>query len=230
MASFSKSRFAAYLQDIVSKRREEVGLYSEIAEALQLPSTGRVLDVGTGSGLQLKVVNGIRPAFGLYGIDVSEAATRVAERNLKGLEVDLRTESIESTTHEDDFFDVVTCNASMSYWKNPIQCFNEIFRILKPGGVARLFEPQKDVDLDEVGRIIEFNLADKSRLRRFIAVRMNKFGLRWGGRLGLKLHSIDELMEIARQSTFGESVSIERITLQNLPIFVQIILVKQIRL
>jgi SAM-dependent methyltransferase len=230
MTSFSRSRFAAYLQHVVSKRREEVGLYSEIAEALELPSTGRLLDVGTGSGLQLKVIHGIRPELELYGIDISEAAIRVARRNLEGLDVDLRAESIESTSHEDGFFDIVASNTSMSYWKNPVQCFNEIFRILKPGGVARLFEPQKEVDVDEVGRIIESNLADKSRLRRFVAVSMNKFALRRGGRIGLRLYSIDELMQIAGQSTFGKDVSIKRITLQNLPLFVQIVLSKRIQL
>ena len=36
MPSFSQSRIAAKLQDVVSKRREEVGLYKEIAEQLSL--------------------------------------------------------------------------------------------------------------------------------------------------------------------------------------------------
>jgi ubiquinone/menaquinone biosynthesis C-methylase UbiE len=48
--------------------------------------------------------------------------------------VDLRVESIEETTFEDGFFDVVTCNASLSYWRHLSHCFNEIHRILKPGG------------------------------------------------------------------------------------------------
>ena len=79
MAKFSESKFAAWLQNLVSKRREESGLYREIAEALPLVEDGRVLDVGTGSGLQLKVVHELEPTVGLFGIDLSAHAIRVAE-------------------------------------------------------------------------------------------------------------------------------------------------------
>jgi hypothetical protein len=54
MPDFSRSRIAAWLQELVYKSREEVGLYREIAAQLPLPGAGRVLDVGTGSGLRLK--------------------------------------------------------------------------------------------------------------------------------------------------------------------------------
>ena len=226
MPGFSQSRMAAKLQDMVSQRREEVGLYKEIAEKLPLPDKGRLLDVGTGSGLQLKAVHDVRPNLELFGLDISGAAIRVARRNLTGMEVDLRVGSIEHTAYDDDFFDIVTCNASMSYWKNPVACLDEIYRILKPGGLASLFEPQKDIDIDQVVEIINANLADKSRLRRFMAVNLNKFGLRWGRTLGLKIYSVQELAAMANRSRFGANHSIARITLQNLPIFVRIALMK----
>jgi len=225
---FSQSRIAAKLQDIVSQRREEVGLYKEIAERLPLPDKGRLLDVGTGSGLQLKAVHDVRPELELFGLDISGAAIRVAQRNLTGMAVDLREGSIENTAYDDGFFDIVTCNASMSYWKNPVTCFDEIYRILKPGGLASLFEPQKDIDIDQVVEIINANLADKSQLRRFMAVSLNKFALRWGRTVGLKIHSVQELEEMASRSRFGDNHSITRITLQNLPIFVRIALIKPI--
>lgn len=226
MPGFSQSRIAAKLQDVVSKRREEVGLYKEIAEQLSLSDTGRLLDVGTGSGLQLRVIHGMSPGLELFGLDISDASIRVARKNLEGMAVDLRKGSIEQTSYDDDFFDIVTCNASMSYWKNPISCFDEIHRILKPGGSAILFEPQKDIDIDAVVETIRSNLADKSRLRRFMAASLNKFGLRWGRKLGLKLYSTAELEEIAARSQFGKNNSVERVTLQNLPIFMRITLVK----
>jgi ubiquinone/menaquinone biosynthesis C-methylase UbiE len=140
--------------------------------------------------------------------------------------VDLRVGGIEDAPYDDDFFDVVTCNASMSYWKNPVSCFDQIYRVLKPGGCAVLFEPQKDIDLEQVVETIRANLADESWLRRWAAVSLNKFGLRWGRTLGLKLYSLDELEGMTRQSQFGDCVSIERITLQNLPIFARIALTR----
>jgi SAM-dependent methyltransferase len=224
--NFSQSRLAAWLQDIVSRRRRESGLYGEIAAKLPLPDRGRVLDVGTGSGLQLSVIHELRPEVALFGLDLSAAALRVARRHLKGTGADLRQGSIEQTPYDDDFFDVVTCNASMSYWHNPVSCFDEIYRILKPGAAAVLFEPQRDVDVDQMAATLRANLADKSPLRRFAAVSLNKYAFRHGHKLGLKLYSLAELTDLARRSRCGLSASVERVTLQNLPIFAQITLPK----
>jgi hypothetical protein len=35
-------------------------------------------------------------------------------------------------------------------WGNPLSCFDQIYRILKLGGSAILFEPQKEIDLGQV--------------------------------------------------------------------------------
>ena len=56
MPKFSQSKFAADLQQIVSFRREDAGLYREIAERLPLDEAERILDVGTGTGLQLRAI------------------------------------------------------------------------------------------------------------------------------------------------------------------------------
>jgi hypothetical protein len=58
------------------------------------------------------------------------------------------------------------------------------------------------------------------------AVRLNKSGLRWGRTLGMKLYSLKELEGMVGQSRFGDSVRVERFTLQNLPIFARIALKK----
>jgi ubiquinone/menaquinone biosynthesis C-methylase UbiE len=226
MLEFSQSKIAAKLQNIVSRRQEESGLYKEIAEKLPLASAGCLLDVGTGSGLQLKVIHEMEPNLELYGLDLSEASILVAKKNLKRLDVDLRVGSIENTSYEDNFFDWVTSNSSMSYWKNLKACFDEIYRILKPGGCARLFEPQNDFDIDQVVNTIRENMAGKSWLRRTAAVALNKFALTRGQRVGLKLYSQEELEMVARQSQFGDHIEIERTTLQKLPIFLQITLRK----
>jgi ubiquinone/menaquinone biosynthesis C-methylase UbiE len=226
MPSFSQSRFAAYLQNMVGLRRAESGLYNEIADHLPLTDTGRILDVGTGTGLQLKVLHEMRPGVEVFGLDLSAAALHIAEKNLTGIKVDLRCESIENTSFDDHFFDIVTCNASLSYWKNLMQCFNEIYRILKPAGRAIFFEPQKDLNLDEVAEIIDANLADKSRFRRFAARSLTLFGLQFGHKVGMRLYSTDELEKVAQQSHFAENHSIDRVSLQNLPIFMRITLIK----
>ncbi len=51
MGRFSEGKFTARLQTIVSYRRQESGLYREIAGRLPLDGPIRVLDIGTGTGL-----------------------------------------------------------------------------------------------------------------------------------------------------------------------------------
>jgi ubiquinone/menaquinone biosynthesis C-methylase UbiE len=166
MSLFSQSKFAAWLQKIISQRREESGLYAEIAGYLPLEGAKRVLDIGTGTGLQLRVIHQLHPAVELFGIDLSAAAIDAASHALGDLKVDLTVGSIEKTSYPDGFFDVITCSSSMSYWDNPRMCFNEIYRILKPGGVVKLFEPHQDLDLDAALDQIRENMADKGPLRR----------------------------------------------------------------
>jgi ubiquinone/menaquinone biosynthesis C-methylase UbiE len=226
MSRFGQSRLAAQLQEIVSRRREESGLYAEVVALLELPRSGRLLEVGCGSGRQLKVVRGNRPSLELFGLDLSSPAIRNARRNLAGADVDLHVGSIEHTDYDDNYFDLVTCFASMSYWKSLVACFNEIHRILKPGGAARLVEPHRNIDLDRVVRTIRANLADASALRRFLAVNVNRFGLRWGRRLGLQLYAPDEIRRLAAESRFGQVRRVDRVSVQSLPIFMLIEMAK----
>jgi ubiquinone/menaquinone biosynthesis C-methylase UbiE len=226
MAGFSQSRFAAKLQEKVSGRRYETGLYKEIAGKLPLKESGRVLDVGTGTGLQLRAIHEVQPGINLYGLDLSGEAIAIAKTYLADLDVDLRMGSIENTSFDDATFDIVTCNSSMSYWKNLVDCFDEIYRILKPGGQAVLFEPRKNIDIEGALVIIRRNMADESPMRRFLAVNINRFGLKWGRTLGLRLYSMEELEQICRQSRFGEQISITPETLLEIPIFMRVCLTK----
>jgi ubiquinone/menaquinone biosynthesis C-methylase UbiE len=162
----------------------------------------------------------------LFGLDISEAAINLAKKHHSTQEIDFRAGSIEQTEYEDGFFDIVTCNASMSYWRNPVQCFNEIYRCLKSQGVAIFTEPQKNIDIDTAIERIRENMKDKSLIRRFLAVNLNKFGLRRGKSVGLKLYAISEIEDLAKQSLFRKNHKVEKISLQNLPIFVKITLFK----
>jgi SAM-dependent methyltransferase len=222
LVGFSESKLAAWLQVIVSRRREEAGLYHEIAGHLPLEGAHRLLDVGTGTGLQLNVIHQLAPDIELYGLDLSGPAIRKAEKALAGLGADLRVGSIADTSFESDFFDIVTCNASLSYWEDPVDCLNEVHRILKPGGEALFFEPHQDIDLKAALAQIRMNMADKGPLRSWGAVQLNRYGLKKNNRLGMKLYSISDLKALVRASLFGEDHTLTSIALLEVPVFIKI--------
>lgn len=55
-------------------------LLDHLLEVLQLPSTGRLLDVGCGNGVFLREFNRIRPGWALAGVEVSDQYRSVVER------------------------------------------------------------------------------------------------------------------------------------------------------
>lgn len=88
MASFSESKFAAWLHKIVSYRRQEIGLYRKIASHLPFESPVRVLDEGTRTGLQLRAIHDRVPAAELFGLDLIIPANETARIDLMDVEVD----------------------------------------------------------------------------------------------------------------------------------------------
>jgi ubiquinone/menaquinone biosynthesis C-methylase UbiE len=184
--------------------------------------------VGTGTGLQLKAIRDLAPDIQLFGLDLSQAAIDKAAPALSNLTVDLRVGSIKDTDYPNDFFYIVTCNASMSYWEDLQECFDEIYRILKPGGQALLFEPHQDIDLEQALDQIKKNMADRSWLRRWGAVQLNKFGLKRGSRLGMTLYSINQIADLARGSKFAENYQVSPTSLLKIPIFMCVQLYKKV--
>ena len=222
---------AAILCDYVGQRRLEAGYYREIAEQLiaRAPSEGRILDIGTGSGFTLKELHDINPDLIPYGLDISEPIVRIARSHLRKLGITPRVfhGDIQKAPFENDFFDIVTCSNSLSYWPDPVKGINEIHRILKPGGKAILFEPYKEFDLDKIEEAIDHTLKHASSVRRRLVKIFHKFVLKWGYLLGLKLYSAKDYEDFAKQSKFRDNSMVEKISVIGTPLFVRFTLIKQ---
>jgi ubiquinone/menaquinone biosynthesis C-methylase UbiE len=221
---------AAVLCDYIGQRRLEAGYYQEIAEQViaRAPTTGRILDIGTGPGLMLKELNELNPQIVPYGLDISESIVRIARSNLRKLGIVPRVfhGDIQDAPFEDNYFDIVTCSASFSYWPNPVRGLNEIHRILKPTGKAILFEPYKEFDFERIEHAIEQTLKHSSAVRRRLVKLFHKFALNWGYLLGLKLYSAKDYEDFAKQSEFKDNFMVEKISVIGTPLFVRFTLIK----
>jgi ubiquinone/menaquinone biosynthesis C-methylase UbiE len=228
MGSFSDSGIAAVMSNFIGQRRLETGYYRDIAEQLiaRAPSEGRILDIGTGPGFLLKELHELNPNLRPYGLDISESIVQIARSNLRKLGIEPRVfhGDIQNAPFKNNFFDIVTCSNSLSYWPNPLKGINEIYRILKPDGKAVLFEPYKEFDFQKIEEAIEHALRYASPVRRRLVKIFHKFALNWGYLLGLKLYSAKDYEDFGKQSKFKDNFSVEKISLIGTPLFVRFIL------
>ncbi len=132
----------------VSESRPLDDLYNIAAnDIVNRYKNAKLLDVCTGSGrLPLKIAL-MNPNFEIYGLDISDAMIDIAkEEAIKTSASDrlnFRVGDVSNLCFEDEFFDIVTCTISLPHWPKPIQVLNEIYRVLKPGGEAWIYELNK---------------------------------------------------------------------------------------
>ncbi|MCH1415160.1 MAG: class I SAM-dependent methyltransferase [Candidatus Actinomarina sp.] len=96
---------------------------------------GKVLEIGFGSGVNLKLYNG-ENVEKIYGIDPSQELHVLAYENAKSvaISIDLQIGSAEELPFEDNSFDTVVSTYSLCSIPNPEIALNEISRVLKSSG------------------------------------------------------------------------------------------------
>ena len=213
-------KFAAKLYDYMINGNSTGVQTNEIAQFLTSKiMKGKLLDIGTGPGKLLVELNNLNPRIELYGLDISESMLKIAEKNLAKIPVHLRLGNIQKTEYKDDFFDIITITGSFYLWDHPIECIEEIDRLLKVNGSAYLFETYKEYNEQDFKRGLKSNLKKENFLRRiFSPFFLNK-------QLEMT-YRISEIENILERSSFKNSYEITKITLGGLPIWLRVSLNK----
>jgi ubiquinone/menaquinone biosynthesis C-methylase UbiE len=116
--------------------------YQGMFGALGLTPDQRVLEVGVGTGLNLRHYP---PGTKVVGLDRSEAMLSVARGRMSDVvaNVELVCTDAEKMPFEEASFDVVVCTFVLCSCKNPSQLVSEMARVCKPGGRIGLFDFHK---------------------------------------------------------------------------------------
>jgi ubiquinone/menaquinone biosynthesis C-methylase UbiE len=105
-----------------------------------------VLDVGSGPGYLIKGLRRVRPGTKIIGLDNNEYMLSLAKRNLGNMDnsylVDGDVSNLPFTANS---IDVVVSSLSLHHWARAQQAFNEIYRILKPGGLMIILDIRRNV-------------------------------------------------------------------------------------
>ena len=110
---------------------------------------GLALEIGPGPGyLGLEWLKTTQETS-LKGLEISPVMISIAEGNAREYGLELRVQYIEGNALEmpfdDDTFDAVFTNGSLHEWANPVKVFDEIHRVLKPGGKYCISDLRRDM-------------------------------------------------------------------------------------
>ncbi len=111
-------------------------------------SGGSILDVGTGPGWLLLKLHQFSPRLRLTGVDASPSMVAIAQKNLAraGLSEVIAVKEGEASNmpFADSSFDMVVSTGSIHHWKDPKACLDSVYRVLKHGGHAFMYDLVSD--------------------------------------------------------------------------------------
>jgi ubiquinone/menaquinone biosynthesis C-methylase UbiE len=117
-------------------------------DVLDYCSKGSLLDVGTGPGWLLVTLQRLSHKLQLTGVDISGAMVAKAQKNIAragfGDLIVVKEGGASSLPFADGFFDGVVSTGSIHHWKDPTAGLNDVYRVLKLGGYALMYDVVSD--------------------------------------------------------------------------------------
>ena len=111
----------------------------------------RLLDIGTGTAqLLIHMVQDPRfDSFELTGTDffedmLDEARAAVAKSGIDPSRIRLDHNDVHEMPYADDYAHLISSRSTIHHWEDPVRAFREIYRVLRPDGVAIIHEPRRD--------------------------------------------------------------------------------------
>ena len=107
-------------------------------ENINVPDDCKLLDVGFGGGMALKLLSKEYTNIELFGIDFSEEAIKTGSKNnkkdIESGKIKLLQADIEKNSFPDYHFDIITAFQTHYHWQNLDRKVKEIYRVLNKNG------------------------------------------------------------------------------------------------
>lgn len=111
-----------------------------MASKVNAADVSSVLEVACGSGRLTRHLRKVLPAHvRLFATDLSADMIHIAQRELNNNGIIFQTEDVQKLSFANDSFDVVICQFGMMFLPDKQKGFDELFRVLKPGGKLMIF-------------------------------------------------------------------------------------------
>ena len=129
--------------------------YKLIADEIPLKEDGLFLDIGTGPGMLPIDIAKRLPRLKIIGIDLSEKMIQIAGKN----KIRRNTDNVEFKVMDanamqfaDNSIDFVLSTGSLHHWKKPAVILDEIYRCLKPGCQAWIYDGYGGASDDDINK------------------------------------------------------------------------------
>lgn len=125
--------------------------YRDILETIKQFLSGKIIDVGCGSGDFLKLVQNIAtPEWQLYGVDFSQSAIVRCQTIIPNGKFSVG--NLYDLNFPSSYFDCVICMEVLEHLERPSQALKEMQRICKDDGIIIITIPNGDYD-DYIGHL-----------------------------------------------------------------------------
>ena len=143
----------AWLYNLMARGALARRIYRRVVADLSgsLPSAARLLDVGTGPGYLLRYLARERPDVHLWGLDLDYKMIRLARRgNALPASSAWVVGDARALPFPDGTFHQVVATLSYHIWPEPLMGLQEIWRTLRPGGRAWIYELKREATADDL--------------------------------------------------------------------------------
>ncbi len=172
--------------------------FDAIAAAVvsRLAPGGAVLEVAPGPG-RLAIEIAKRGVARVAGLDISESFVRIARENARceGVAIEFTRGDAAHMPYPDASFDAVVCVAAFKNFADPVGAIDEMFRVLRPGGTASIFDLRKDASMADI--------ADEVAGMQLSALNAFFTRLTFRHLLLRRAYTVAEVERMAAQSRFG---------------------------
>ncbi|MGZ6296868.1 MAG: class I SAM-dependent methyltransferase [Candidatus Limnocylindrales bacterium] len=166
------------------------------AIAGRVPSGGQILEVAPGPGFL--AIELARRGYRVTGLDISRSFVRIATANAEraGVHADFVLGDVAHMPIPDASVDFVVCMAAFKNFSQPVRALDEVYRVLRPGGGASIFDMRKDASNRAIAaETATMGLSPVTATFTEISLRM----------LRRNAYTVDGIRQIAENSRFGGS-------------------------
>ena len=154
-------------------RLAEMRGYADIVSGYA-PAGAKVLEVAPGPGyLSIELA---RRGFNVTGVEISADFVEIEKRNAAeaGVNVDFSQGNASALPLPGGTFDFIICSAAFKNFSEPLKALNEMFRVLKTGGAALIFDMNHDATKEDITAEMDKN-GMKGFDRWFVKLSFNTF-------------------------------------------------------